>query len=244
MENNMHTVLDLVFRFQTEAQKVKRYEKNPFVVGDNVAEHLARAQRLLVYITPDLKKEFPDQKALIEETFVCITLHDDDEILVGFDIPTAIKVHDENNNVEIESFTDAVSVLPFETKDFLISAFSSFRNKSSLPAKIAKALDNITGNQLVVEQKIGLINPDLARFCIEYTQKVTGISKTIDLLVSAQIEQIVEFRNFLKNNELEIEQMIKILGQNNSEKIRKLIKIDVMSHELDKSKVYTEIEEL
>jgi hypothetical protein len=52
-------VLDLTAHFQTEAQKVKRYGKNPFVEGDNVAEHSARGLRLLVYIAPDLKNEFP-----------------------------------------------------------------------------------------------------------------------------------------------------------------------------------------
>lgn len=240
----MRQILDMVFHFQTGAQKVLRYGINPFVIGDNVAEHLARAVRLLVYITPDLKDEFPDNQTLIEDIFVCLTLHDDDEIIVGYDIPTAIKVHDEDNDAEIKAFTEKVSSLPDKTKKFVVEAFSSFRNKSSLAAQITKAIDNIVGNQLVIEQEVGLINPNSARFCIEYALKVSGLSKIIDSLIIAQIGQIIEFRNNLNKNDQEVERMRKLLNLKDSIKIKELLKIDITDHKLDKTKVYHKIEEL
>jgi 5'-deoxynucleotidase YfbR-like HD superfamily hydrolase len=244
MNHDMREVLDLTAHFQTEAEKILRYEQNPFVEGDSIAEHLARAARLLTYLTPGLKEEFPEEPSLVGDIFVCLMVHDDDEIIEGFDIPTAIKNHDVKNDEEISAFAEAVSTLSNERQNFLVSTFSSFRNKSSLAAKIAKALDNITGNQLVIEQKIGLINPDSARFCIEYAQKVTGVSKVIDELVAAQIQQVVEGREQLKVNEQEI---LKISGVSNlpdASKIKELLGVDVMDHVLDKSKVYTSLSEL
>lgn len=244
MNHDMRKILDLVANFQVEAQKILRYEKNPFVDGDSIAEHLARAARLLVYITPNLKKEFPDQPGLVEEIFSCLLVHDDDEIIAGFDIPTAIKVHNEHDGEEISQFAEAVSGLPVHTRDFLISRFSSFRNRDTLAAKIAKALDNISGNQLVIEQRIGLINPDSARFCIEYAEKVKGISKTIDALVSAQVEQVVEFRKKLTDDKAKMEEIQKTLGLPDTKKLEELLAIDIITHVLDKSKVYTPIDQL
>lgn len=221
MNHDMRKVLDLVANFQVKAQTIKRYDKNPFVVGDNIAEHLARAARLLVYITPNLQQEFPGEPGLVEEVFSCLLVHDDDEIIVGFDIPTGIKNHNANDGEEIKQFSEAVSGLPEPVKEFLISRFSSFRNKDGLAAKIAKALDNITGNQLVIEQG-GLVNPDSARFCIEYAEKVKGVSKTIDALVEAQVQQVIGWRK----------------------KAKELLEIDVATHTLDKSKMYTPIDQL
>lgn len=244
MNHDMRKVLDLVAHFQIEAQKIMRYEKNPFVDGDSIAEHLARAARLLVYITPDLKQEFPDQPGLVEEIFSRLMVHDDDEINAGFDISTAVKVHNENDGEEIEQFTKAVSGLPAHIREFLIECFSSFRKRDTLAAKIAKALDNITGNQLVIEQGIGLINPDSARFCIEYAEKVRGISKTIDALVDAQIQQIIELRVEFLNNKTWLEGIKDSLGLSDIEKLEELLTIDMTTHVLDKSKVYVPIEKL
>lgn len=234
-------LLDLVADFQTKAQKIIRYNNNPYVSGDNIAEHLSRISRLLVYISQDLKDEFPDNAGIIEDIFYCVIIHDDDEIISGFDIPTAIKDHNSKDDQEVEYFSKSVSSLDENSANFLISKFISFRKKDTLPAKIAKALDNISGNQLVVEQKIGLINPDTARFCIEYVLKVKGISKVIDSLVDAQINQIIEFREMLKLNSEEIENINISLNLNNSKKIKDLLDIDVTNHVLDKSKVYTPI---
>jgi len=244
MNHEMREVLDLTAHFQTEAEKILRYELNPFVEGDSIAEHLARAARLLTYLTPGLKEEFPDQPTLVGDIFVCLMVHDDDEIIEGFDIPTAIKNHDVKNDEEISAFAQSISGLSEDRQKFLIETFSSFRNKSSLAAKIAKALDNITGNQLVIEQKIGLINPDSARFCIEYAQKVTGVSKVIDELVTAQIEQVVEGREKLKADQHEIWRISKVSNLPGTSKVKELLDIDVMNHVLDKSKVYTTLVDL
>ncbi len=221
MNHGMRQVLDLVANFQVKAQMINRYDKNPFVVGDNIAEHLARAARLLVYITPDLQQEFPGKPGLVEEVFSCLLVHDDDEIIAGFDIPTVIKNHNVNDDEEIKQFSAAVSGLPEHVKGFLIGRFSSFRNRDTLAAKIAKALDNITGNQLVIEQS-GLVNPDSARFCIEYAEKVKGISKTTDALIEAQVQQIIDWRK----------------------KAKELLEIDITTHKLDPSKAYTPLNQL
>jgi 5'-deoxynucleotidase YfbR-like HD superfamily hydrolase len=218
--SDMRKVLELVTRLQVGAQAVLRYSINPFVVGDNVAEHLARLARLLTYITPNLKAEFKGEVGLVEEVFTCLMVHDDEEVFAGFDIPTGIKNHDANDEAEIQQFTEAVSGLPVTVREFLISRFSSFRGKDSLAVKIAKVLDNIVGNQLVIEQG-GLVNPDSARFCIEYVEKVKGASKTTDALVEAQIQQIIDWRN----------------------KAKALLEIDVTTHKLDKSKMYTPIDQ-
>lgn len=244
MDNDMRAVLDLTAIFQTRAEKILRYEKNPFVEGDSIAEHLARVARLLTYITSGLKDEFPDQPSLVGDVFVCLMVHDDEEIIDGFDIPTAIKNHDVKNDEEISAFANAVSGLSEDRRNFLISTFSSFRNKSSLAAKIAKAIDNITGNQLVIEQRIGMVNPDSARFCIEYAQRVLGASKVVDTLITAQIQQVVGGREKLKSDEQEIQRISRISSLPDTSKVRELLDIDVMTHVLDKSKVYTPLSDL
>ena len=70
-------ILEFVSNFQTKAQTIKRYEGNPYVEGDNIAEHLSRVARLLICIAPDLKKEFPNNPSLIEEILVCLLVHDE-----------------------------------------------------------------------------------------------------------------------------------------------------------------------
>jgi len=226
-------ILEYVSEFQTKAQNIKRYEGNPYVKGDNIAEHLSRLARLLISITPQLKTEFPDKPSLIEETLVTLLIHDDDEVIDGFDIPTALKVHNAKDEEEVSKFEQAIASLGDDGKSYLIPLFTSFRKKNSLASKIAKALDNITGNQLVIEQEVGLINPDQARFAIEYIEKVKGISKTIDSLIEAQIKQITDYR---KNT------LINLKGlPNNAER---LLKIDILKHTLDKAKINTPLEQL
>ena len=226
-------ILKYVSEFQTKAQNIKRYEGNPYVSGDNIAEHLSRLARLLISVAPQLRTEFPDRQNLIEDVLVTLLIHDDDEVIDGFDIPTALKVHNAKDEEEITKFEQSISSLGDESKNYLVPLFTSFRKKDSLAAKIAKALDNIAGNQLVIEQEIGLINPDQARFAIEYVEKVRGISKTIDSLIEAQIEQVVEYRKQALFN-------LKNLP-NNAER---LLEIDVLNHVLDKAKINLPLEQL
>lgn len=230
---NYRTILEYVSEFQTRAEAVKRYEGNPYVDGDNVAEHLSRLARLLISIAPQLKVEFPDEKNLIEKVLVTLIIHDDDEVIDGFDIPTALKVHNAKDEEEIGKFDETISRLGDSARNYLTPLFTSFRSKDSLASKIAKALDNIAGNQLVIEQKVGLINPDQARFAIEYVEKVRGISKTIDLLIEAQIGQVVDYRKWALGN-------LKGLPPN----AERLLKIDIQKHVLDKSKINLPIEEI
>lgn len=235
-------ILEFVSNFQTKAQTIKRYEGNPYVEGDNIAEHLSRVARLLICITPNLKKEFPNEPTLIEETLVCLLVHDDEEVIGGFDIPAPIKSHNSKDGEEIEKFKEHVSKLTKETRDFLTSTFGSFRKKDTLFAKIAKVLDNISGNQLVIEQKIGLISPDQAKFAIEYAQKVKGVSKITDHVIDAQVAQIIEYRDYLKSNPDELN---KIDGVSEFiEKAKELLQIDVLSHSLDKNKIFTPLNQL
>lgn len=234
-------ILEFISNFQIKAQNIKRYEGNPYVNGDNIAEHLSRVMRLLVCLTPELKKEFPDNKHLIEETMVCLLVHDDDEIIDGFDIPSPIKNHNVKDEEEIEKFKKSILELPKDGRDILVSAFSSFRRKDSLAAKIAKVLDNITGNQLVIEQKTGLISPNQARFSIEYAEKVRGISKTTDLIVDAQIDQIIKFREHLKSNPNELNNLVE---PSLIQKAKDLLEIDMLSYQLDKDKIFAPLNQL
>ena len=234
MNNTNHlNVLDFISDFQARAQSIKRFVGNPYVEGDNIAEHLSRLSRLLFCVAPALKKEFPDDHNLIERVMITILLHDDDEVIDGYDIPTAMKNHNSKDEEEILKFRNHISKLPRETQDYFLDAFTGFRKKESLESKIAKALDNIAGNQLVIEQKIGLINPDQARFAIEYVQKVKGISSSIDLLIESQINQIVETRKSLLANIGKVNFDLKI----SESKALSLLSIDIFKHELDRSKV-------
>lgn len=228
-------ILNYVGEFQTKAQKVMRYIGNPYVKGDNVAEHIARLVRLVVCIAPMLKQEFPDEKDLVEKLFATVILHDDDEVIDGFDIITSKKEHNVKDNEEIKKFSNAVQNLDKETQEYVIDLFSSFRKKDTLVSKIAKALDNIAGNQLVIEQQIGLINPHQAKFSIEYVLKVKGISKTVDNLIEAQVKQIIDYR---KNTLSDFERT------DLPKQAKKLLEIDVLDFSIEKEKINTPLEEL
>src|SRR5438552_2224251 len=125
-------VLEFVSKFQTKAQEIKRFEGNPYVNGDNVAEHLSRLTRIVVYIAPHLKAEFPDKPNLIEELLVTLHIHDDDEVIDGIDIPTTMKVHNAKDDEEIAKFEKSISPLGTVGNNYLLPLFSSFRKRDSL----------------------------------------------------------------------------------------------------------------
>jgi 5'-deoxynucleotidase YfbR-like HD superfamily hydrolase len=234
--NYSKQTLEFTSSFQNKAQNIKRYEGNPYVEGDTIAEHLSRLARMLICITSDLRKEFPEQSNLIEDIFTCLMVHDDDEVIDGFDIPTALKNHNIKDEEEILKFQHSINELSKDTQEHLLFAFTSFRKKNTLAAQIAKALDNIVGNQLVIEQEVGLINPDQAKFAIEYVEKVRGISKTTDSLIDAQVTQIIEGRERLKKTS-------KQEGVS-EEKIKELLEVDILSHILNKEKINTPLNQL
>lgn len=240
-ENEATKILEFVSDFQNKAQNIKRYEGNPYVNGDNIAEHLSRVIRLLFCIAPELKKEFPNNKNLTEEIAVCLLIHDDDEVIEGFDIPSPIKNHNIKDDEEIEKFKKSISNLSEDSRNLFISAFNSFRRKDSLAAKIAKVLDNIAGNQLVIEQKVGIISPNQAKFSIEYVEKVRGISKTTDAIIDAQIDQVIEFREYLKLNPDKLKNLVE---PSLIQKAKDLLKIDISSYQLNKDQIFAPLEKL
>lgn len=244
-------ILEFVSDFAIRAEKVERFVGNPYVKGDNVAEHLSRLQRLLVCIAPYLKKEFPEEKDLVEQISTILTLHDDDEIIVGYDVITQIKNHDTRNDEEIEDFKKAISRLSERSQKFMIPAFNAFRTKDSRAAKIAKAIDNVGGSQLVVEQKIGLINPSVAKFAIHYGDSVRGASEATDALVDAQIKQVIDYRKYLRTHPEEIESLVSSLQIPDPEelhrvarKAKELVEIDELTHEYNVEEALTPLDKL
>ncbi len=235
-KNNAKNILGLVTYFQGRAEEVLRFEGNLLIKGDNVAEHTARLARLVLYISPQLKTEFSDQPTLVEDVLTTVMIHDDDEIIDGFDIPTTQKNHNAKDADEIRKFADSVASLDTETKTHLVSLFGSFRKKDTLAAKIAKVLDNITGNQVVIEQRLALINPNQARFAIEYLEKVRGVSRTTDALIDAQIEQVLESRKSMLHDQ----DFLKTVPEN----AVRLLEIDITDYQIDMDKINIPLEDL
>ncbi len=108
-----------------------------------------------------------------------------------------------------------------------------------------KTID-IAGNQLVLEQKLGIIAPDSAKFTIEYAQKTKGVSKTTDLIIDAQIKKVIDYRLFVKNNETEIDLLVeKSLQQEGCQLsksdlkalIKRLLDIEILSYQLEQDKI-------
>ncbi len=231
------------------AEKVYRFVGDPYVDGDNIAEHTARAVRLAIYAMPFILEEFaghPDIEHLASDIYATILTHDDEEIAQGFDIISVNKNHNSRDQEEIDSVNEKMKNLPVSSREYVIKLFSSFRRKDTLAAKIAKAFDNITGNQLVLEQKLGLVTPDSVKFAFFFVEKVKGMSKTTDLLVETQIKKILDYREFAKKDDAELEILTdKALAQEGcnlsrsdlKNLIKKLLDVDILSHELDKSKV-------
>lgn len=246
-------VIQTVTKFQLNAEKVLRYIGNVYVDGDNIAEHTARAARLAIYVMPFLKKEFARHKDvnleyLAEDVYVTILTHDDEEVAEGFDIRSNIKNHNSRMEEEIKSVKSWMNTLPLDSQEYVIDHFASFRKRDTIVSKIAKVFDNITGSQLVFEQKLGIVAPDQAKFAIFYTEgkDVKGISKITDLLIDAQIKQIVDYREFAKNNDSEINFLVnqalmqegcELSQENLKILIKKLLDIDILTHQLDRNKI-------
>ena len=243
----------MVAEFQQGGENVERYVGNPYVKGDHVAEHSARITRLAVYCMPFLLIEFanhPDREHLAEDIYVTVLTHDDDEIVDGFDIRTSIKEHNAKDGQEVINLSKKLSILDEVQQKYVLEKFSSFRNKNTLAAKIAKAFDNISGNQLVVEQKIGMVAPDSAKFAIQYLEKVRGTSQTTDMLIDAQINKILAYRKMASSDEKELIFLVDRAGEQEGSSlskndlrdlIKKLLEIDVSAYQLNKEQIDTPI---
>ncbi|MEI6660094.1 MAG: HD domain-containing protein, partial [bacterium] len=174
-------IIETLTDFQLGAEKVYRFIGNPYVDGDNIAEHTARIVRLAIYTMPFLVEEFknhPDISHLAEDIYVTVLTHDDEEIAQGFDMVTFLKNHDSRNQEEIDSVKNKMSKMPAVSQDYVMKQFISFREQDTLVSQIAKILDHVAGNQTKMEQKLGIVNPDGAKFTIEYVEKYKGVSKT------------------------------------------------------------------
>jgi hypothetical protein len=243
------SILETTSDFQLGAEKVERFVGCPYVDGDNVALHTARSVRIAVYVMPFILKEFsnhPDVGSLAENIYATTLIHDDEEIVQGFDIISPLKNHNADIQEQIDLVKDKMKNLPVASSTYAIKLFSSFRKRDTLYSKISKVIENLASNQLVIEQKLGLITPDSVKFAIDFVDKFRGVSKTTDLLIDAQITQIINYRNFAKNNENEIDLLIdKSLTQEGCKLskdylrilIKKLLDIDVLSHQLDINKI-------
>lgn len=193
---NSNSILQLTGEFQHGAEQVLRYEGNPYVEGDTVAEHIARGVRLITYLVPHLNAEFPEEENLAVDLYGIFTLHDDDEVLEGSDIVTYEKAHNTADGREVNQLKHALNELDHASSAYAVDLFRQFRTKDTLAAKIAKQIDNLLGNQLVIEQQIGLIAPYTAKFSAWYVSSVRELSgsDTIRALIDAQIEMVHEGR--------------------------------------------------
>ncbi|OGI67126.1 hypothetical protein A2823_01705 [Candidatus Nomurabacteria bacterium RIFCSPHIGHO2_01_FULL_41_91] len=246
-------ILDTASDFHLGAEKVLRFVGDPNVDGDNIAEHTARAMRLAVYAMPFILVEFagdPEIKNLAENIYATILVHDDEEIEQGFDIISPKKKHNVRDEEEIELVNKKMKKLPAASRHYVINLFSAFRKRNTLASKIAKVFDNLSGNQVVLEQKLSIVGPDAARFTVYFIDRTRGASKITDLLINAQIKQVLEYREFSKNNISEIKMLAKKvitqegckLSISELEKlIKKLLNIEVLSHPLNKEKVSMKI---
>lgn len=243
------SILETTSDFQLGAEKVERFVGCPYVDGDNVALHTARSVRIAIYAMPFILKEFsnhPDIENLAENIYATTLIHDDEEIAQGFDIISPLKNHNADVEGEIDLVKDRMKNLPAASSTYAIERFSSFRKRDALYSKISKAIENLASNQLVIEQKLGLVTPDSVKFAIDFVDKFKGFSNTTDIFIDAQITQMTDYRSFAKNSENEIDFLVdKSLTQEGCKLskddlkilIKKLLEVDMSSHELDKSKI-------
>lgn len=236
------SILAKVSQFQLRAESIMRYEGNPYVEGDNIAEHQSRCIRIAAYIMPHLLFEF-DEPCLAGEIYATLLFHDDDEILEGFDIITSKKEHNVKDKEEVKNLDLAMTEVNKKTKEYVVSLFRNFRARETLASKIAKVIDNLAGNQLVYEQKLGVIAPDSVKFAIWYinNEKVRGVSKTTDTILDAHTQMFYDYRKFVETNEQEIVKLAELAhkqtGCNKSvsemrDIIRRLLKIKIENYEL------------
>jgi 5'-deoxynucleotidase YfbR-like HD superfamily hydrolase len=246
-------IIEVTTDMHLGAEKVERYVGNPHVEGDNLAEHTSRMARMAVYIMPFILEEFKNHSeigTLAQDIYATIITHDDDEVAQGYDIITVTKNHNSRNQEEIDFVKEKIKNLPPQSFELEMRLFSDFRKKDTLASRITKALDNITGNQLVYEQKMELVSPDGAKFLIWYAENVRGISRTTDMLVDSQIQRTLAYRNFAKNSDSEIDLLTEIALQQEGcnigrsemkDLVKRLLAVDLDSYELDKNRVLKKI---
>lgn len=144
--------------------------------------------------------------------------------------------------------TQSLKSLTKAQQKYVIKNFGDFKKRKGTVALVAKVIDRITGTQLSIEQGYGVMQPDAAKFSIEYISAFKGGSKTTDTLIQAQIQLIHDLRKEYTTDIRRVEKMAKQLKERcaKSEKelesiILKLAKIDLEEYNYDRSRVYKPI---
>ena len=216
----------------------------PHISGDTVAEHLARCLRLAAYLMPFLQAELghlPGHELFGELLYTTLLFHDDDEIVAGHDIPSPLKQHNSKDEQEIEDLRRSLGVLTPTQQQYALKPFAEFRARQTVIAGVAKVIDRVTANQLIIEQKLCLVAPDSAKYALEYIRDplVVHKSKTTDVLLEAQTRQIVDERNKIKNDEAFIVETARSISNDQrcsktadqmTETIKRLLVIDLDSY--------------
>ncbi len=203
--------LQYVSDMSVQGRTIIRYLGNPHVTRkDSVHEHIARITRFATIILPLLRAEFAHDPAMLEElnhlqTMVCV--HDDEEILQRADIATFAKQHDSNNDKEIALIRAHLGSLTATEREYVLKYFILFRKRKELEgapkklADIAKVLDNLVGNQLAIEDQVGLIQPDYTICCLDYIRPYEGqVCKTMDVFIQAQLKQMLAMRESMRTD--------------------------------------------
>lgn len=257
LEYAKHT-LDITSEFQLGAEAVVRFEGSPHVVGDTVADHLARCFRLAAYLMPYLLEECAqgDEREGFEAgLYTALLFHDDDEIVIGYDIPTPLKTHNIKDDQEVEDLRQRLADLNEAQRAYVLKPFQQFRARDTVLAKVAKVIDRVTANQVVVEQVIGVLAPDNARFAIEYINgdMVRGASETTDILLDAQTQQIYDVREkYSQDKQLRVDLAEKIVQNPQCSKstdeleqiMVRLLDVDLNSYTWSKDRINTPLWEL
>ncbi|MDQ6984878.1 MAG: hypothetical protein Q9M91_04990 [Candidatus Dojkabacteria bacterium] len=200
------TILELVSKNQFLAERLERYKDNPYVKGDTTAEHISRGIRLISYIAKDLEEEFPKEENLIQDLYATFSIHDDDEILHGSDVDAYNKGNDKITTAQkISLVSKSLSNLDSEASLYLEKLYTGYKNRSTKSGQIAVQIDRLVGNQLVIEQRVRLISPLIAKFCIEYVEKEKAISGSVimDHLINEQIASIIKIREEMLNKKFQ-----------------------------------------
>ncbi len=194
-------ILRVSSSLQVWAQKSRRFVGNPHVDGDTVAEHVDRMTRIAVMTLPALWKEFPDKKDELCPLVPMIVVHEMGEMSVHGDVAAFIKDYGAIESRELQTVKSYTERLPKDSGEFILQLYNEHEDQHSLVAKLTKAFDRLATTAPVIEQKIGVIQPDYAKLSVEYVQKQLGVSNTTDKLIKAQINRILRLRKKWRTRE-------------------------------------------
>ncbi|MBP7057608.1 hypothetical protein KBB08_03935 [Candidatus Gracilibacteria bacterium] len=253
-----HNTLKYVSQMSVRGSLVMRYLLNPHVTRkDSVHEHIARIVRFATILLPVLRHAFRDDDAVLSELNhlqTIVSCHDDEEILAMEDIATFVKAHGAADADEVAKVRANLASVTEAEREYLVEKFALFRQRKTLSgaprmvADIAKVLDNLVGNQLAIEDKVGMIHPDYVIACLRYVQDYEGkVCDVIDQLISAQVREILAVRAAY-NDEGQIEALVgQWVGEGKGvqealvRKVRQQLAVDVTTHVFDNTRSYVPV---